>query len=155
MRLLASLRPSVRMELGSHWKDFFFNLIFETFSKIENSTQITNPLHKDVFTFMPISFRIPLRMRNISNQSCTENQNTHFMFSNFSPKIVPFVRWCRTCCRSREAADNTAPMRWILISKTTRALSYARCSAPTHTDTDRQTDGRAHAHTRIRKQKHV
>jgi len=31
-------------------------------------------------------------MRNISDKSCTENQNTHFVFSDFFPKIVPFVR---------------------------------------------------------------
>jgi len=32
------------------------------------------------------------RMRNVSGTSCRGNQNTHFMFSNFSPKIVPFMR---------------------------------------------------------------
>jgi len=33
-------------------------------------------------------------MRNISEKSCTQNQNTHFVFSNFllSSKIVPFMR---------------------------------------------------------------
>jgi len=31
-------------------------------------------------------------MKNISYKSCKENQNTHFMISNFSPKIVPFMR---------------------------------------------------------------
>jgi len=25
-------------------------------------------------------------------KSCTENQNTYFIFNNFLPKIVPFVR---------------------------------------------------------------
>jgi hypothetical protein len=27
-----------------------------------------------------------------SNEVCRENQNTHFMLSHFSPKIVPFMR---------------------------------------------------------------
>jgi len=31
-------------------------------------------------------------MRNVSDKSCKENQNTHFVFSNFFPKIVPFMR---------------------------------------------------------------
>jgi len=31
-------------------------------------------------------------MGNISHTVCTENQNTHFMFSNFSPKIMPFMK---------------------------------------------------------------
>ena len=36
-----------------------------------------------------------LRTRNVSDKSCWENQNTHFMFNNFFfPKIVPFMRWC-------------------------------------------------------------
>jgi len=34
-------------------------------------------------------------MINVSHKSCTENQNTHFVFSNFfPPKIVPFMRQC-------------------------------------------------------------
>jgi len=30
-----------------------------------------------------ISCRILLRIRNVSDKSCTENQNTHFMFSSY------------------------------------------------------------------------
>ena len=34
-----------------------------------------------------------LRMRNVSNKSCRENQNTHFVFSDFFlPKIVLLMR---------------------------------------------------------------
>ena len=44
---------------------------------------------------MTISRRIPQRMRNDSNKSCRQNQNTHFKFSNVFPKIVPFMRSCR------------------------------------------------------------
>jgi hypothetical protein len=38
---------------------------------------------------------ILLRMRNVSNKSCRENQNTHFMFDNPFPKIAPFFRQYR------------------------------------------------------------
>jgi len=31
-------------------------------------------------------------MRNISGKSCKANQNTHFMFNNIFPKMVPFMR---------------------------------------------------------------
>jgi len=31
-------------------------------------------------------------MKNVSDKSCSENQNTHFVFGNFFPKIVPFAR---------------------------------------------------------------
>jgi len=33
-------------------------------------------------------------MRNVSDQSCRENQNTHFMFSNIFLKTVPFMKKC-------------------------------------------------------------
>jgi hypothetical protein len=35
---------------------------------------------------MIISRWVLLKMRNISDESCRENQNTHFVFSNFFPK---------------------------------------------------------------------
>jgi len=31
-------------------------------------------------------------MRNVSDKRCRENQNTHLMFNNFSPKTVPFMK---------------------------------------------------------------
>jgi hypothetical protein len=40
-------------------------------------------LHKDVFTFMTIARWIILRMTNVLDKSGRENQNTHFMSSNF------------------------------------------------------------------------
>jgi len=33
-------------------------------------------------------------MRNVSDKSCRENQNTHIRFHNFLPKIMPFMRQC-------------------------------------------------------------
>jgi hypothetical protein len=69
---------------------FLWNLIFWVF--FENLSRITGTLHEDVCTFMLISRWILLRMRNASDKRCTENQNTHFMFNNFFPKIVPFMR---------------------------------------------------------------
>ena len=46
-------------------------------------------LHKDVCTFTTIYHRIILKLKNVSDKSCRENQNTHFML-NISPKIVSF-----------------------------------------------------------------
>jgi len=34
---------------------------------------------------MIISHSVLLRMRNVSDKNCTENQNTHFVFCNISP----------------------------------------------------------------------
>ena len=42
-------------------------------------------LHENLSEFM-ISHLIFLKMRNVLDKSFTENQNTHFMFSNPPPK---------------------------------------------------------------------
>jgi len=70
---------------------FSWNLIFEDFSKIcwerfkccYNLTRIKGTLHEDQYTLFIISRSISLTTRNISDKSCRENQNAHFMFSNF------------------------------------------------------------------------
>jgi hypothetical protein len=41
---------------------------------------------------MTVSRSISLRMRTVSDKSCRQNQNTHFMFNDFFSKIVPFMR---------------------------------------------------------------
>ena len=40
-------------------------------------------LREDQYTFMIVSGLVLLRMRNVSDKNCKENQNTHFIFSNF------------------------------------------------------------------------
>ena len=79
----------------------------------------------------PIQLAFPflLIMRNISDRSCRENQNTHFMFSNFSS---------RKSCRlwddtgeydwARQATDNSIRVIWRMrvscwISKATDSHS--------------------------------
>jgi len=49
-------------------------------------------LHEDLHIFFIISRSFLLRMKNISYKSCRENQDTHFVLSNFFSKIVPFLR---------------------------------------------------------------
>ena len=44
---------------------------------------------------MTISRSVLLRTRNVSDKSCRENKNTHFVFSEIFPKIVPFKRQCK------------------------------------------------------------
>ena len=52
---------------------------------------------------MIISLSILHRMRNVSDKSCREYQNTHFMFCNIFPKIVPFfeIMWKNIVERGR------------------------------------------------------
>jgi hypothetical protein len=80
-------------QLGSHWTDFheilYLSIFIKSAEKIQvslNLTTITGTLHDDLCTFMIISRWILVRMRNVSDKSCTENQNTHFMFNNIFPQ---------------------------------------------------------------------
>jgi len=43
-------------------------------------TRITGNLHEDEYTFCIINGSV-LRMRNVSDKSCRENQNRHFTYS--------------------------------------------------------------------------
>jgi hypothetical protein len=73
-------------------------------------------VNEDVFMFMAVSRLLIFRKRNVSNKRCRENQNTHFMFSDFFTKIVSFMRKCRRIWwrQRRKDADNTEPARGVL-----------------------------------------
>jgi hypothetical protein len=81
---------SVRMEqFGSHLTEFHLNLTYEDFSKIclniqasLKSEKLTGTIHEERDTLTIISRPVLRIMRNISDRSCTENQNTHFIFRN-------------------------------------------------------------------------
>jgi len=49
-------------------------------------------LHEDVSIFLIIFRSNLMEMRNVSDKGCRENQNTHFVFSNYFPKTVSFMR---------------------------------------------------------------
>ena len=46
-------------------------------------------------TFVHTNTLILLRMRNVSDERCKENQNTHFMFNNFfsENRAVCAIMW--------------------------------------------------------------
>jgi hypothetical protein len=72
-------------------------------------------------------------MRNRSDKSCRENQNTHFRFNTsffFFSKIVLFVRWCGKTLSSRAGHGwhfNTAQKRKSICVK-----DKARVQTPAH-----------------------
>jgi hypothetical protein len=61
----------------------FFQNLSRKFKFHLNLTRITDTLHEDLFTFMIIFCSVLLGMRNVSEKSCRENQETHFMFNKF------------------------------------------------------------------------
>ena len=56
---------------------------------------MTGILHDDRYTSVTISRSLLRRMKNVSDKSCRENQNTHFMFNNFVSKNRAFyeIAW--------------------------------------------------------------
>ena len=69
----------------------FFENLSRKFKFHYNWIRIKGTLHENQYKFI-LSRSFLLRMRNGSDKCCTENQNTHFVFSNFFSKIVPFMR---------------------------------------------------------------
>ena len=50
----------------------------------------------------------------MSNKSCRENQNTHFMVNNFFPKIMSFMKNVQKYGGTREAAEGHMAARCML-----------------------------------------
>ena len=92
------------------------------------------------------------RVRNFLNKSCEENQNTDFMFSNFFPKIVPFMRSCRKCCGAREASNGNMAACCMLDE-----WGYTRTSTRPRlcTHTQRRASTRTHTPSRARARTHA
>ena len=66
---------------------------------------ITGTSHEDLCTFMLMS-RSVIRLRNVSDENCIENSSTHFVFSNFLLKIMPFMRCVEECGTAGQATDD-------------------------------------------------
>jgi hypothetical protein len=83
---------SVRMDqLGSHWADFheiwYFSILRKTVEKfLKFHENLTQELQEDTCKFMIIPRWTPLKMRNVSDNRCTENQKTHFLCNHFFPE---------------------------------------------------------------------
>jgi hypothetical protein len=71
-------------------------------------TRITGTSHEDQYKFLIISLSLLLRMWHASDKSCTETQNTHFIFN----KVFFFFKSCRLCdnvqkyCTAGQASDD-------------------------------------------------
>ena len=92
-----SVLSFVRMEqLGCHWKDFH-----------ENLTRMTGTLCDHLWIFMAASGWILLRIRNVSDKSCRESQDPHFVFSNFFSRKSRLL-WdnVEKYCTARQATDD-------------------------------------------------
>jgi hypothetical protein len=82
-----------------------------------NLTRITSTWHKDLGKFFVVSLSVLLRMRNVSDKSCRENQNTHIMFNTFFFSLKSCRLWdnVEKFDRTRQATvDNMTHARCML-----------------------------------------
>jgi hypothetical protein len=118
-----SVRPSALNSFPTARISIKFDIWFilqnsrEIFKFHSNVTRITVTLHEGLCTFMTISrWNLP-RIGTFSDESCSENQNTRFMYRNyFSPKIVPFVRFIHSTMsydRSTDSSKASSPQSAI------------------------------------------
>jgi len=78
--------PSVCMEFGSHWTDLHKFWYFEYMSKICRESLGFKKIGHFIWRPMDIctiSRSVLLRMTSVSDKSCRQNKNTHFMLKNF------------------------------------------------------------------------
>jgi len=89
-------------------------------------TRITGTLHEELCTFMTVSCSVLLRMRNVSDKSCRENQNTHFVFNNFflpENRAVIAIMWKNVVERGRPQRAIWHMRNGCRIPKATSAYS--------------------------------
>jgi len=67
---------------------------------------MTGTLHEDQYTFLITSRSFLLRMKNVSHKCCSENQNTHFVFSNFFSSCHLWDN-VEKYCRAGQATDDS------------------------------------------------
>ena len=72
-------------------------------------------LYEDLCTFVIISRSVLLRIRNISDKICRENQNTHFVSSNISFLLFFFTKnraFCEIMRKSMVHPDKSQVTVW-------------------------------------------
>ena len=85
--------PFCLEQFGIHWMDFhdiWYLSIFKKSVEIQVSLKYAinkGTIHEDQYTFLILSHSVLLRMGNVSDISCGENQHTHILCSrNFYRK---------------------------------------------------------------------
>jgi hypothetical protein len=109
---------SFRMQqLGSHWTDFHETLYLSIFRKSVEKIQDSlipdknnGTLNDDLCTFITVSRWILLRVINVSDKSCRENQNTHYLVSE--NRALYYKKWKKMVQPDRPHVNIIRPMRF-------------------------------------------
>jgi hypothetical protein len=129
-----SVRPAVCIELCSHWMGFhlmwylsFFKIPLRKSKFHQNLIRITGILHEDVCTFMKVSWSVLLRMRNVSDKSLREYQNTHFTFNTLFRKSCPLWDNVKEYGRTRQVTANTTQLMRFACRITKATNKNSKC----------------------------
>ena len=80
-----------------------------------NRTRITGTLHEDQYTFSITSRSVLLRRESISDKSCRETRNKHFVFNTYFRKSCHLWDNVEKCCRAGQpTVDNMAHAHCML-----------------------------------------
>jgi hypothetical protein len=114
------------------WLLSIFRYLSRKYEFHQNGTRITGILHEDVFTLVIVSRRTILKMRNLSDRSCRENQNTYFMFNNFFFFRKSCLLWdnLEEFCSVGQNIDRNIIRRmrlacWISLQTHTQNMQYS------------------------------
>ena len=130
-----SVRPYeiTRFPLTDFDEIWYWKLFWKSVEKIQvslNPTKVTGILHEDIFTFMAISQWILLRMRNVSNKTCRENQNTFYARDFFQKNRAVYGIIPKNVVESHRTQTIGLLRVAYWIRKLTRPQSHA--PTPTH-----------------------
>ena len=113
MRFVVSVCLSAWNNSAPTWRNFikfdiwvFFENLSGKFKFVKIGQEWRVFYVKTSAHFLIISYTVFLRMRNVSDESCRENQNTHFIFDNFPPppenRVAYEIMW-KSYCRAGQA----------------------------------------------------
>ena len=94
-----SVRLSIHMQqLGSHWTDsneiWYPSIFRKSFEKTRVSLKSDNNngyfTRRPMYVFFIVSRTVFLRMRNVSDKRCSENQNAHVIFNH---RAIHEIKW--------------------------------------------------------------
>jgi hypothetical protein len=69
-----------------------------------------------------------IRMRNVWDRSCRENQNMYSVVSKVFPKIVPFMRYVEKYCRAGQATDGNMAHTHFMMNTAGYKQTHSICN---------------------------
>ena len=104
------------------------------FKSHQNPTKIKGTLREDVSTFLSASRWFLLRMRNFSNKSCIENQNTFYVVWLVSENLIIYEIMSKNMVKA-ERTQIMCACEWHAGSVNLRARTRSYTHTHTHTHT--------------------